>query len=726
MLTGVAFAVARGEIVTRRYKAFISYSWADRTWGEWLHRTLETYRAPKGVADGKSLHPIFKDREEEAAGGSVGAAIEAALGASEFLIVICSPRSAQSMWVNREVAWFKTHKDKANILALIVDGEPGAAATPGREVEECFPKALTHKVSAALQPTEEWEDAPLAADARAEGDGRRGAKLKLAAALLGVGLDALVRRDERRRTIRRRFVTSAAVSLSAVMSVLAFVAATQRDAAVKAEVLAQAAQEDAEFQRDEAQDLVEFMLTDLRQRLDAVGRLDVLDAVAKRLLESYNKQDLAALDPDSLGRRARVLLLLGEVEGTRGKLDAALARYKDAAAATEELLERDPANQQRIFDHAQSVYWVGDIALKRGDMATVTAYWTQYRDYGARLVELDPNKDEWRTELAYGFRNLASIALDSGDLKSAEAGFRLALEISTSLAAKHSQDREMQIALAQDYYWLGRAQLQLGALRSAEQSNVKEGAIYAALLEKDPSDEVALRQKSVNGRVRARILMASGEAAPALSLLMALAPLHEERIKSDPENTRWLDYSGLLQIDTGAARLALGDVAGARRAANAAIATAERLLDLEPASIDWAIGNRWSALLLAARCALEEGAATEAMRYLALTKDLAAKSAAADTIMIERLRFRDRLILAHALERSGEAGSARKIAKSLTIDSASSPPSFGLEFKADFLDALIVAGETERAAALAADLERSNYRHPDFVKLKTLLSLGKE
>ena len=65
--------------MSRQYKAFISYSWADKEWAGWLHRTLETYRPPKGAGDGKTLHPIFKDREEEAAGGGIGAAFVFAL-----------------------------------------------------------------------------------------------------------------------------------------------------------------------------------------------------------------------------------------------------------------------------------------------------------------------------------------------------------------------------------------------------------------------------------------------------------------------------------------------------------------------------------------------------------------------------------------------------------------------------------------------------------------------
>ena len=150
-----------------RYKAFVSYSWADATWGNWLQKAIETYRAPSALVGKEGalgpvparLHPLFKDREEEAAGASIGAAVETALAASEFLIVVCSPNSAKSKWVDREVAWFKTHRDPAKVLALIVDGEPGGGE------RECFPRALTHHIAPDLTMTDQAEDAPLAADA---------------------------------------------------------------------------------------------------------------------------------------------------------------------------------------------------------------------------------------------------------------------------------------------------------------------------------------------------------------------------------------------------------------------------------------------------------------------------------------------------------------------------------------------------------------------------------
>ena len=66
-----------------------------------------------------------------------------------------------------------------------------ASLVPGREAFECFPATLVHEVDHDLQPTQVPASVPPAADARPSGDGKRRAKLKLAAAMLGVGLDGL-------------------------------------------------------------------------------------------------------------------------------------------------------------------------------------------------------------------------------------------------------------------------------------------------------------------------------------------------------------------------------------------------------------------------------------------------------------------------------------------------------------------------------------------------------
>ena len=194
------------EPVPLRYRAFLSYSHRDRVWGKWLHAALESYRIDKDLTGRetpagsvpKTLRPIFRDREDFSAGHSLSEQTLAALEASQFLIVICSPSAAQSKYVNEEVRRFKMLGRAQRVIPVIVEGQPGDPA------RECFPPALRFKVGANGQITDEREE-PIAADARAEGDGKEIAKQKVVAGLLGLGLDEIVRRAERARRRRNRF-----------------------------------------------------------------------------------------------------------------------------------------------------------------------------------------------------------------------------------------------------------------------------------------------------------------------------------------------------------------------------------------------------------------------------------------------------------------------------------------------------------------------------------------
>ena len=157
-----------------QYWAFISYSHRDRSWGRWLHHSLETYRIPRQLigADGRDgpiprrLIPVFRDREELPSASDLGTTIGNALAQSRYIIVICSPRSAQSKWVNEEILNLKRMGRQDRILCLIVGGEPHASDQRGTEDLECFPEALRYEVDAETGELTDRMAEPIAADAR--------------------------------------------------------------------------------------------------------------------------------------------------------------------------------------------------------------------------------------------------------------------------------------------------------------------------------------------------------------------------------------------------------------------------------------------------------------------------------------------------------------------------------------------------------------------------------
>ena len=197
-----------------RYWAFISYSHRDEAFCSWLHRALEGYKTPPsligqkswrgGYAIPKKLYPVFRDREELAAGASLNDALTSALHSARYLIVICSPNSAKSHWVNEEVRYFESLGREKYILPIILDGEPNDPE--GKR--ECFPPALR-------APKE-----PIAADAREGKDGKEAALMKLRAGLLGVRLEDLVNRELQRqeRDARRNMLIAVFMLLLAMLA----------------------------------------------------------------------------------------------------------------------------------------------------------------------------------------------------------------------------------------------------------------------------------------------------------------------------------------------------------------------------------------------------------------------------------------------------------------------------------------------------------------------------
>ncbi|HEX8844618.1 MAG TPA: toll/interleukin-1 receptor domain-containing protein [Pyrinomonadaceae bacterium] len=212
-----------------KYWAFISYSHKDEEWAKWLHKSLETYKIPKKMVGRetergtipKRVFPIFRDRDELPGAADLGGKLRNALRQSRNLIVICSPKSASSQWVNEEVRTYKALDREDRVFCLIVDGEPHASDQPGNGQEECFPPAVRFRVNEQGELSEERTE-PIAADGRKGKDGRDNAKIKLLSGILGVGYDELRQREKQRQRVRRLRLAGGLASILLLVTVVYF------------------------------------------------------------------------------------------------------------------------------------------------------------------------------------------------------------------------------------------------------------------------------------------------------------------------------------------------------------------------------------------------------------------------------------------------------------------------------------------------------------------------
>ena len=254
-----------------KYRAFLSYSHRDTAAAKRLHGRLEGFRIDKDPVGRetpmgpipKHLRPIFRDRHDFDAGGTLAAQTIAALDSSAALILVASPAAATSKLVNEEIRLYASrHRDRP-VIPVIVDGVSGDAE------KECFPPALCPENGSA--------DGVLAADERDSGDGRELALAKVIARVIGLTPDEVFRRAERERRRKLRLRNA----IIGVLAVLAVAATASAFYAWQQRAVAEAQKKEAQLQRDKARS--QLLAIQARQAAESVDPDDIERASALAL-----------------------------------------------------------------------------------------------------------------------------------------------------------------------------------------------------------------------------------------------------------------------------------------------------------------------------------------------------------------------------------------------------------------------------------------------------------
>lgn len=641
---------ARGEPRLRtRYYAFLSYSHKDKELADWLHRELERFRVPstlagKLTANGvvpRRLTPIFRDEQDLSAGADLADEIKAALAASQFLVVLCSPTAAKSRWTNQEIESFKRTRPEGCVLAAVVAGEPFSSDIPGREGEECFPPALRFKYDRRGHQTTKRAE-PLAADFRATGEGQRLAFLKLVAGMLGVGLDELVQRDQTRRHRRMAWLAAASLGGMAVTSGLALTAIQARDAARE--------------QRRQAEGLIGFMLGDLKDKLEPIGKLDALGGVGGRVLSYYHNQPIADLSDSALSQRSQALSLMADVATQRGSTDTALALYNEAMKGTAEAIRRKPDDPERLFEHAQNVFYVGEIAYVRGQLEEAARQFAEYKRLADGMVALDPNNMKYRMEVENALTNLGSVALSQRRYPESVALSEQALNTIQALATADPNNREYQQSLAETLAWAADAERDAGHIDRAIALRERHLTLLNALLAR--TGDVAYRQRLVGAERKLGMLYATRDQRDLAEQHARAAVAQGDQLAAiEPDNSKWLENSAVSKYYLAYILAINGKPDEALQQNDTSCSIISRLIAKDPKLSDWRYDYRecWT---MRGYVALAKGASADAANYAEQALRIAKSSKSSDAANDAFATARAYRLLGDARNRLGDKAAA--------------------------------------------------------------------
>jgi len=206
------------------YYAFVSYRSSDEKWAKWLQEKIEGYRLPTTIQHENNdlpksrLRPCFR-YHTDIQPNELKTELRNKLEQSKYLLVICSPRSAQSPWVGAEIDTFVELGRRDRIIPIIVEGRPYS----NDPATECYNPSLLKHFPHSDDINEDREI--LGVNIHEEGSGsayikRERAVMQVVSRMLNVSFDRIWQRQKRRLIRRAVFsLLGALIVLAALITV---------------------------------------------------------------------------------------------------------------------------------------------------------------------------------------------------------------------------------------------------------------------------------------------------------------------------------------------------------------------------------------------------------------------------------------------------------------------------------------------------------------------------
>ncbi|HVT16363.1 MAG TPA: hypothetical protein VHQ90_09330 [Thermoanaerobaculia bacterium] len=418
---------------------------------------------------------------------------------------------------------------------------------------------------------------------------------------------ASLARERSRR--RRRHLVMASL---AVLALLASVSA----------VLATSARRDADRRRVQAQDLIAFMLGELTEKLEPLGRLDILGSACDKVLSYFRAfeakmdradllQQVAALNNVSTVRQgegkskeavaaARQALalsekmaqrdpadaearqeladshnVLGQLDSNRGDLDAALKHYQASTAALEGLIAKDPRRTKWQVLAAAAHGNLAPVLLAKRDLTQALVEYRRALAIYRGLAAADPGRGRWQNNVASEYLGIGSVLQAQGDLAGARQAFQSSLDVSQRLVAKNPADAASQNLVASSHRYLGVVAETGERLQEAAEHYRAALHTFSGLAAQDPSDTDVARDVANAHEALAHLLARNGDSRAALLHARSGTGIIRNLLRKDPTRREWRPVLGRLYRDSGGLLLASGDARGALRDLQQAVAVFE-------------------------------------------------------------------------------------------------------------------------------------------------------
>lgn len=210
-------------------------------------------------------------------------------------------------------------------------------------------------------------------------------------------------------------------------------------------------------------------------------------------------------------------------------------------------MDREPDNTDRIYEHAQSVYWAGYVPYRKRSYLEAENYFLDYIHHAENLKRLEPTSLRGSQEITYAYTNFGILLKEQKKYEQAQKYYLKALPSYIKISDNHPENLRLREDLANAYAWLADINKITDPVKRLEY-RILQNSIYAELLKEFPYD-LNLKHRSLGGSSGLAISKYHlGDFEETRKIVLKAIPHAINLVDRDSENTEWLSTLTTLQL----------------------------------------------------------------------------------------------------------------------------------------------------------------------------------
>ncbi|MGV3663889.1 MAG: hypothetical protein ACO1TE_27200 [Prosthecobacter sp.] len=363
--------------------------------------------------------------------------------------------------------------------------------------------------------------------------------------------------------------------------------------ASKAEHVAESRLQDSQLARGTAESIINDMLHDMRDRLEPLGKLELLDQVSGTAQRYFDQLPPEQRTPAALFNQCVAWRMRAEILEEQGKLREAglavrkalgLARELAAAHPDEDKLQRNLADTYNLLAEVIQAEGGGE---GEGD-AEVEALQARHAIH-ERLALKAPDDRETQLALASSHRALAWAARNRDDSPAALARLRQAVAIEERLLAKTPDDERVLGRIVISHTMTGSVLRQPKTRDNAAALAADRQALehVQRLVRLQPEDVKHQRSLGTCHEKVAWDLRATGDLKGMMEHRELQLGIMKRLAQHDPGNLEWLETLAYAHWHMSDAQGVLGNHDGEVESLRRSLEIYERLVTADPGNMNW-------------------------------------------------------------------------------------------------------------------------------------------